>query len=203
MTAPATAKTRDFSAEAVECFARQEFDKAAVLLGECLLQQQTSELWNDWATARFFAGRSVEAEGGYQRALEMNPQNAQAAENLGALLAGQGRAGEASSLLETAMSLAGGKASPALTQLLVDNRKQAANFEKDDRRPMAASYNGLTRAVTLQSLALDRTLFRLTTLSAEVNEATDRILKAMEDIKMTERNPRVVKMKKAARSPIS
>ena len=187
MIAAATARMRDFSAEAVECFGRQEFDKAAVLLGECLLQQQTSERWNDWATARFFAGRSIEAEGGYRRALEMNSQNAQAAENLGALLVGQGRADEASSFLETAISLAGGNASSALTQLLADSRIQAANAEKDDRKRTAGSYNGLTRAVTLQSLALDRTLFRLTTLSIEVKEATERILKSIEDTKMGER----------------
>jgi Tfp pilus assembly protein PilF len=190
MIAAATAKTHDFSAEAVECFERQEFDKAAVLLGECLLQQQTSERWNDWATARFFAGRSIEAEGGYRRAVEMNPQNAQAAENLGALLAGQGRTDEASSFLETAISLAGGKASAALTQLLAESRMQAANAEKDDRTRMTASYNGLTQALTLQSLALDRTLFRLTTLSTEVKEATDRVLKSIEDVKMTERTKR-------------
>ncbi len=187
MTATAAVRTRDFSAEAVECFQRQEFDKAAVLLGECLLQRQTSERWNDWATARFFGGRPVEAEGGYRRALEMNPQNAQAAENLGALLASQGRLDEASSCFETAVSLAGGKASPALTQLLAESRLQAAHAEKDDRRRIAGAYHGLTRALTLQSLALDRTLFRLTTLSEEVKEATERIVKSIEETKLIER----------------
>jgi Tfp pilus assembly protein PilF len=190
MTTAAAAKMRDFSGEAVKCFARQEFDRAAVLLGECLLQEQTSERWNDWATARFFAGRSVEAEGGYRRALEMSSQNAQAAENLGALLASQGRGDEAIPFLETAISLAVGKASPALTQLLADSRRAAATAQKDERARLMRSYNSLTRSLTLQSLALDRTLFRLTTLSLEVKEATDRIVKSIEYAKMTGRNSR-------------
>jgi tetratricopeptide (TPR) repeat protein len=141
------------------------------------------ERWNDWATARFFAGRSAEAEGGYRRALEMNSQNAQAAENMGALLTSQGRSDEAIPFLETAIFLAGERASPALTQLLADSRMAAAMVQKDELARLNRSYNGLTRSLALQSLALDRALFRLTTLSLEVIQATERMSKSIVDAK--------------------
>jgi tetratricopeptide (TPR) repeat protein len=181
MTTATATKMHDFSTDAVECFQRKEFDKAAMLLGECLLQEQTSERWNDWATARFFAGRSAEAEGGYRRALEMNSQNPQAAENMGALLTSQGRSDEAIPFLETAIFLAGEQASPALTQLLADSRMAAAMAQKDELARLNRSYNGLTRSLALQSLALDRALFRLTTLSLEVINATERMSKSIVD----------------------
>jgi Tfp pilus assembly protein PilF len=187
MTTATATKMQDSSAEAVQCFERKEFDKAAALLGECLLEEQTSERWNDWATARFFAGRSAEAEGGYRRALDMNSQSAQAAENLGTLLAGQGRGEEAIPFLETAISLTG-KTTPALTQLLVESR--AATAPQEGRTHLARSYGGLTRSIASQSLALDQTLFRLKTLSLEMKQFTDHILKSIEDAKTTGKNSR-------------
>jgi len=189
MTTATATKMQDSSAEAVQCFERKEFDKAAALLGECLLEEQTSERWNDWATARFFAGRSAEAEGGYRRALDINSQSAQAAENLGTLLAGQGRGEEAIPFLETAISLTG-KTTPALEQLLAESRTIAAAVQKDERAQLTRSYGGLTRSIASQSLALDRTLFRLNTLALEVKESTDRIVKSIEDAKTTGKNPR-------------
>lgn len=185
MTTATAAKMQDSSAEAVQCFERKEFDKAAALLGECLLEEQTSERWNDWATARFFAGRSAEAEGGYRRALDLNPKSAQAAENLGTLLAGQGRGEEAVPFLEKAISLAGGKATPALAQLLAEIRTLAATAQRDGRT-LTRSYDGLARSLASQSLALDRALSHLTTLSVEVKDSTERILKSIENnAKMT------------------
>jgi Tfp pilus assembly protein PilF len=183
MTTATATKMQDSSAEAVRYFERKEFDKAAALLGECLLEEQTSERWNDWATARFFAGRSAEAEGGYRRALDMSSQNTQAAENLGTLLAGQGRGEEAIPFLETAISSTG-NTSPALKQLLAESRTIAAAAKKDEQTQLTRSYGGLTRSIASQSLALDRTLFRLTTLSLEVKESTERIVKSIEDAKM-------------------
>jgi tetratricopeptide (TPR) repeat protein len=47
-----------------------------------LRQAETSEIWNDWATAQFAFGRVWEARQGLKRALQLNPQNVQAAENL-------------------------------------------------------------------------------------------------------------------------
>lgn len=185
MTTATATKMQDSSAEAVQCFERKDFDGAAALLGECLLEEQTSERWNDWATARFFAGRSAEAEGGYRRALDMNPQSAQAAENLGTLLVGQGRGEEALPFLETAVSLTGGKATPVLTELLVESRRTAATAQKDERERLTRSYGGLTRSLASQSLALDRALVRLTNLSSEVKQSADRIVKLIEDNKVT------------------
>src|SRR2546427_11171013 len=90
--------------KAVHLFQEGDYDNAALLLAESLLEGQTSERWNDWATAKFLAGHPTEAEGGYRRALDVHPQNAQAVANLGALLAGPQRHAAATPFL--AFSLA-------------------------------------------------------------------------------------------------
>ena len=68
--------------------------KSIQLLMEALREQESSEVWNDWATA-LNVWASSEAERGYRRALELDPENRQAAANLGVLLAGQRRVAEA------------------------------------------------------------------------------------------------------------
>jgi len=75
--------------QAVDLFQNGDYEKAAQLLAKVLLEKQTSARWNEWATAKFLAGHPVEAEGGYRRALDMQPENAQAITNLGSLMAGQ------------------------------------------------------------------------------------------------------------------
>ncbi len=79
------------------------FNDAVGLLGEMLGEQQTSELWNDWAAAQLARGRIAEAEMGFRRALDCDPRDAQAAVNLGAALVKNGRSEAAVRLFENAL----------------------------------------------------------------------------------------------------
>jgi GT2 family glycosyltransferase len=60
-------------------------------LTSALREQESSELWNDWARAALACGDPGLAESGYRRALELEPSHRQAAINLAALLLAQGR----------------------------------------------------------------------------------------------------------------
>jgi predicted O-methyltransferase YrrM len=175
MTIDVATRLQDIASEANACFARKEFDRAASLFGECLLQKECSEYWNDWATAMFFAGRAVEAEGGYRKALQHDARNYDAAENLGALLASQGRSSEALPFLETAVSQPNGDAKPSIAQLL--SQCKAAVAAGDPAAPVNKNLvlEALTRSLTKQSLALDRALFRLATLPLEINGTMERL----------------------------
>jgi len=66
-------------------FAEGQYQAALECFEECLRQAETSEVWNDWATTQFAAGRLEVAKRGLKRALELDPHNAQAAANLSAL----------------------------------------------------------------------------------------------------------------------
>jgi GT2 family glycosyltransferase/SAM-dependent methyltransferase/glycosyltransferase involved in cell wall biosynthesis len=60
--------------------------EALALLCQLLGETDSSEYWNDWAALQFRLNHKDEAEAGFRLALEKNPQNTQAALNLGALL---------------------------------------------------------------------------------------------------------------------
>src|ERR1700691_6649439 len=105
----AEAKVSETYGKAKVLFQEGNYEEAAQLLAKSLLEEQTSERWNDWATAKFLAGQAVDEEGGYRRALEMAPDNVLAVSNLGALLAGQGRYAEAEPLLEFAFERGDGE----------------------------------------------------------------------------------------------
>jgi tetratricopeptide (TPR) repeat protein len=66
----------------IELFGQGRYKEAICCFEECLRQAETSEVWNDWATAQFASGRVREASEGLKRALQLDPQNTQAAENL-------------------------------------------------------------------------------------------------------------------------
>lgn len=84
----------------IQLFEEGQTEEAAHLFSEALAEEETSDRWNDWATAQLTLHCPTEAERGYRRALEMNPNFGQAAANLGVLLAGQERFGEAIPFLE-------------------------------------------------------------------------------------------------------
>jgi len=71
----------------IELFAQGRYQEAIGCFEECLRQAETSEVWNDWATAQFAFGRVPQAREGLKRALQLDPQNHQAAENLRLLAA--------------------------------------------------------------------------------------------------------------------
>ena len=64
------------------------------LLTEALREQESSEVWNDWATA-LNLWVSSEAERGYRRALELDPKRGLAMSLLGQLQSDRGKIDEA------------------------------------------------------------------------------------------------------------
>jgi len=84
----------------LQLFKEGRLKDAVLQLARAIEEKETSERWNDWATAQLACGRPVEAEYGYRRALELDSENAQAAANLGVLLMGQGLTEEAVTFLE-------------------------------------------------------------------------------------------------------
>ena len=97
-------------------------------LGEALAQEETSERWNDWAAAAFLSGNEVEAEHGFRRALELRPDDRQAAENLGLLLMEQQRFAEALPFLARAADAGDAARRSATTSLLEECRRQVMNW---------------------------------------------------------------------------
>src|SRR4029077_5010866 len=85
---------------ALRLYEAGRFDEALALLRQALGDGESSELWSDWATVQFRRGEAGEAEAGYRIVLEMNPNELQAAVNLGAMLLAQGRTAEALPFLE-------------------------------------------------------------------------------------------------------
>jgi FkbM family methyltransferase len=155
---------------ATNVFKSGDYEGAAMLLAKSLLEEQTSERWNDWATAKFLAGHVIEAEGGYRRALDMNPENVQAVTNLGAVLAGQSRYTEASILLEFALERVTGSEKDNIQQLLGACATGAAGAAQAKLSETAGLWKTLTRGLTLQTVTLDRVLLRLVNLEADLRE---------------------------------
>jgi Flp pilus assembly protein TadD len=74
-------------------------EAAVRLLAARLQQGETSEGWNDWATAEVACGRATNAESGFRRALQLDPANHQAGINLATVLIAQRRFAEAAPIL--------------------------------------------------------------------------------------------------------
>ena len=87
----------------IEHFQNGAYADAVRLFGEALLENENCELWNDWATAQAATGHIEEAKKGYRRALQLNNKDCQSAANLGVLLCGEGKTGEAAPLLEQSL----------------------------------------------------------------------------------------------------
>lgn len=88
----------------LEQFQGGAYDVALQLLSEALLENESCELWNDWATTQAACGRIDEAKKGYRRALQMNINDSQSAANLGVLLLNEGQVYQAVPLLEKSLS---------------------------------------------------------------------------------------------------
>jgi len=168
---------------AVSLFQDGNYEQAAQWLGESLLEESTSERWNDWATAKFLGGHPAEAEGGYRRALELEPGNVQAITNLGALLAGQERFSEAIPLLELSLSRGQSQDAEKTAQLLKACKEGMARAEQD-RREIRRFCENFTKGLSLQTVSLDRVLFRLMTVEHQVQEFARRCEAIVEEVKV-------------------
>src|SRR5271170_7923726 len=77
--------------------------EALRLLEECLSEKETADRWNNWASVQFKSGNSRAGELGFRRALELDPTYGQAAANLGAFVARDGKTETAIAMLERAL----------------------------------------------------------------------------------------------------
>jgi SAM-dependent methyltransferase len=118
-------------AQAMTRFRRGQPAEAVRLFAEALAEKETSEGWNDWATAQVAAGAGEEAEAGYERALELNPNDQEALVNLAVLRVAKSRFAEALALLDRAQPIA---LQPATIQKLIAQCRQQALPEQDAPR---------------------------------------------------------------------
>jgi Tfp pilus assembly protein PilF len=88
---------------AVYLFQQGFYEDAVRHLDEVLQEKETADGWSDWATAQFALSHYAEAERGFRRALEMNPDLVDAAVNFGTLLVSLNRLAEAVALLDGVM----------------------------------------------------------------------------------------------------
>jgi len=171
--------------QAVVHFERGDYECAAALLAQSLLENQTSSGWNDWATAKFLAGGLAEAEGGYRRALEMEPDNVQAVANLGALLAGQKRYSEAIPLLEFSIARSESGQHESTRKLLEVCKLDAARESLDKvgtANEMHGPWSILAKSLAGQTLSLDRVLFRQINFEADMRQFAEKTLKSIQEI---------------------
>ncbi|HEY1464800.1 MAG TPA: methyltransferase domain-containing protein, partial [Terriglobales bacterium] len=118
--------------EAMQHFQNANFEEAVRLFGQALEKDETSELWNDWATAQFQLGMVDEAEEGYRRALELDSSNVSTAMNLGVLLKQIGRTGDAIPWLEKVAAQLGEPDVQAVRALIEECRKSASPSFSDE-----------------------------------------------------------------------
>ena len=78
--------------------------EALRLLETAIAQQETADRWNNWASVQFRGGNARAAELGFRRALQLEPGFSQAAANLGAVLAADGKLDAAVAMLERSLT---------------------------------------------------------------------------------------------------
>jgi len=92
---------------ALELVAENQPEEAVKLLAEALGENESADLWNDWASVKVALGENEDALVGFERAVELDGQNAQAAFNLGLLLVNEGRIARALPLLRKSVDKVG------------------------------------------------------------------------------------------------
>lgn len=76
---------------ALRVFEAGRIQQAVELFEIAIRERETSDAWNDWASAVLLIGDQTGAEKGFRRALELDRSSQQAAANLGVFLANSGR----------------------------------------------------------------------------------------------------------------
>jgi trehalose 2-sulfotransferase len=112
----------------IRLYSEGRFREALAVLEDALrnAQDPRAEFWNDWGVAALACGEVEKAERGFRSALDLSPEDIQAAENLGVLLAGLGRPGEAIPFLARSVTSANGEQRAKLEQLLTGCRNRVA-----------------------------------------------------------------------------
>lgn len=81
--------------------------EALRLLASALLCEETAERWNDLATCQMTCGHANEAEKSFRRAVQLDPNNAQALANFSVFLANRKRLADALPLIDRALAIPG------------------------------------------------------------------------------------------------
>ena len=102
----------------VRLFQEGKLADALTFIARSLGARETAERWNDWATVQSALGNPQDAEQGFRRALALAPNHAQAAANLGAVLAAAGRFEDAIPFLEKGVAGVDQNQRAAFTQIL-------------------------------------------------------------------------------------
>ena len=156
--------------QGIQAFNEGRFNEAIRLFGEAVAEGESSEIWNDWAAAQLAIRNTADAERAFRRALKLQPDNHQAAANLGVLLAAQGRAEEASPLLERCQPGLGESERATVTRLLEQCQSTQAKPAANTIKPlgplsrMMLALSAQTSAVNMMSLrliALEETVDKL------------------------------------------
>jgi predicted O-methyltransferase YrrM len=142
--------------------------EAAMLLGEALGESETCERWNDWATVQTALRNIANAEIGFRRALQIEPENADARTNLGILLARMNRAAEALALLQGTEPPADPQAAQVLASVLVRCRGNAGSETLAGSPADERLSERISRAVERQTSALGTVLLRVAALESRL-----------------------------------
>ena len=114
---------------AVYLFEQGFFQDAARLFDEILREEESAELWSDWATAQFALSRYEQAERGFRRALELEPDLNEAVVNYGTLLAGLQRWPEAIEMFERVLPRLAPENRAAVSDLAEQCRAQQSQVD--------------------------------------------------------------------------
>lgn len=135
--------------------------EALRLLEKGLAEQETADRWNNWGSVQFRNGNLRAAELAFRRALELEPQFAQAAANLGGLLAADGRIDQAMVMLERALAGQGMDSGQrdAATQLLA--RCRPAPVPPEPQAPVQVPPDQIYAGYKPEELSLIREHFSL------------------------------------------
>ncbi|MGA8221738.1 MAG: class I SAM-dependent methyltransferase [Candidatus Acidiferrales bacterium] len=169
--------SRDKHEQGLQHFRDGQVEVALQLLGEAIAEGETSERWNDWAAVQLAAHNVADAEKAFRRALKLEPENFEAAANLGAVLASLGRSDEAIPLLERSQKgLATGERA-MVAQILAQCRAKSASSVLANGKEEEGPSPLLTKLISMQTTALNSIAIRL----IAVEEALDRLTRLLED----------------------
>jgi len=128
---------------ALDLLNQNHIHEASRLLTEALAEQESCDLWNDWATVKAACNEINEARRGFERALVLDTENAQAQFNLGLILVNQNELDRGFSLLQKSALRLGKEEQAAVASLLQEHRyKSDLNVGKVATSAVAVSKNG-------------------------------------------------------------
>src|SRR5258708_20421309 len=107
---------------ALDLLEQNRVHEAGKLLTEALAEQESCDLWNDWATVKAACNEINEARRGFERALTLDAENPQAQFNLGLILVSQNELDQGFLLRQKSAARLGKDEQAAVAALLKDHR---------------------------------------------------------------------------------